>query len=147
MNYLMNMKAVHSVFQSYQFITLSKIWSQSLVHLYSRASEIRVSKPKQETVSIILGQLKKREWTCSCPWICAGSRRHSHLLPAPRGKKADVHKQSSKVDNNYLCLGSLIFSSTECLSDYALIIRLLIQVVKHEFCHHNLDLDILKYDM
>lgn len=33
MNYLTNVKAVRSAFQSYQFITLSKTWSQSFVQL------------------------------------------------------------------------------------------------------------------
>lgn len=51
----MSIKAVGSAFESYQFITLSKIQSQSFVQLYSCALEIRVNKPKQNTVSIILG--------------------------------------------------------------------------------------------
>lgn len=63
------------------------------------------------------------------------------------GKNQTFTKQSSKVGNNYLCLGGLIFSSAERSSGYVLIIRLLIQAVKHEFWHHISDPDILKYGM
>lgn len=143
MNYHTNMKAVHHAFQTYQFITLSKIWSQFFVHLYSSASGITVNKPKQGTVFIILGQLKKSKWTHLFR-IHAGSRRHPHLLLAPSGKKRDFHKQSSKADNYSVCLGGLIPSSIECLSDCMLIIKLPIQVVKHGFWHHILDHHILK---
>lgn len=55
-NYPMNMKAVHSAFYSYQFITLSKIWVTIFDQLYPCAS---VSKAKQEAVCSILGQLRK----------------------------------------------------------------------------------------
>lgn len=71
----------------------------------------------------------------------------THFLPDPVGKKTDFHKQSSKVGNNYLCSDGLVFSSAKSLLDYVLIIRLLIQVVKHEFWHHVSDPDSLKYDV
>lgn len=122
MNYHTNTKAGHNAFQSYQFITLSKIWSEFFLHLYSSASGIRVSKPKQDTVLIILGQLKKGKLTHLFR-ICADSRRYPHLLPAACGKKTDFHKKSSKADNYSLCLGGVIFSSIESLSEYMLIIN------------------------
>lgn len=145
-NYHTNTEAAHNAFQSYRFITLSKIWSQFFLHLYSSASGIRVSKPKQDAVFIILGQLKKSKLTHLFRF-CAGSRRHPHLLSAPYGKKTDFHKQSSKADNYSVCLRR---SHSQWYWRFA---RLYVNNQtteprsKCEFWHHILDHHILKYDV